>query len=181
MPSCLFIENIIEKQRQWMPLSPLEKRLINGLTWYGDGWKEQVPVARLVKFAVALESLLMTGSTEPISETLAERVALLCGFDIQERQQLHAETKKVYTVRSKAVHGAKSQDPFEVEEVNCIAEKLCTYVLFACASLFHALIDAGVNNDNESLTDFFKLAKLGSLEEAAAKFGATLVPTPTVS
>jgi hypothetical protein len=177
MPQSAFIEAVIEKQRNWKILTPLEKRFMNGLAWYGDGWKEQVSAARLVKFAVALETLLMTGAKEAITETLAERVALLCGADMPEREQLYSETRRVYSARSKAVHGAVRQESFDLGEINVIAEKLCTFALFQCASLFPILIDG--RNETEGLTEFFKLAKLGSLEEAAARMGAKISAAPT--
>jgi hypothetical protein len=177
-PSCAFIESIIEKQRTWKQLSALEARLLNGLSWYGNAWKERVPVARLVKFAVALETLIMTGSKEAITETLAERIALLCGADTQEREQLYAETRRVYRARSKAVHAGEG-DSSELAEVNVIAEKLCVFALISCASLFPAI--AGVKKENDALTEFFKVSKLGGIEEAAARIGAVLLPNPGAS
>ncbi|HEV2805981.1 MAG TPA: hypothetical protein VGW57_13745 [Chthoniobacterales bacterium] len=178
-PSCSFIESIIEKQRTWKRLSALEARLLNGLSWYGNGWKEQVPVAKLVKFAVALETLIMTGSKEAITETLAERIALLCGADTQEREQLYAEARRVYGARSKAVHGGSESDSSELTEVNTIAEKLCVFALISCASLFPAI--TGVKNENDALTEFFKVSKLGGIEEAAARIGAVIRPNPGAS
>jgi len=179
MPSCAFIESIIEKQRTWKRLSPLEARLLNGLGWYGNGWKERVPIAKLVKFAVALETLIMTGAKEAITETLAERIALLCGADIQEREQLYSQTRRVYRERSKAVHGGHATDLSELAEVNVIAEKLCVFALASCASLFPAIM--GVRRENDALGEFFKVAKLGGIEQAAARIGASIHPSPGVS
>jgi hypothetical protein len=178
-PSCSFIESIIEKQRTWKRLSSLEARLLNGLSWYGNAWKEQVPVAKLVKFAVALETLIMTGSKEAITETLAERIALLCGTDTHEREQLYSEARRVYSARSKAVHGGIEADLSELAEVNIIAEKLCVFALVSCASLFPAI--TGAKKENEALTEFFKVSKLGGIEEAASRIGAVIRPNREAS
>jgi hypothetical protein len=176
MPQVGFIEQLIMKQRDWMPLRPIEKRLMNGLTWYGEAWKERMPVAKLVKFAVALETLMMTGAKEAITETLAERIALLCGSDTKEREQLYAEAREVYRTRSKAVHGAIDENTTDIDRTNVTAEKLCVFALFSCASLFPAFLDSG--RDAKALAEFFKVAKLGGLEEAAARIGAQMYPTP---
>jgi hypothetical protein len=136
-------------------------------------------VAKLVKFAVALETLIMTGAKEAITETLAERIALLCGADTQEREQLYAEARRVYSARSKAVHGGTETGSSELAEVNVIAEKLCVFALVSCASLFPAI--TGGKKENEALTEFFKVLKLGGIEEAAARIGAVIRPNPGAS
>jgi hypothetical protein len=176
IPSLKFIEAVIEKQRTWKSLSQLERRVITGLNWYGEAWKERVPVARLVKFAVALETLIMTGGKEAITETLAERIAILCGADVREREQLYTETRSVYAARSKTVHGAARQDTSDLLEVNIIAEKLCVFALSSCAALYPAL--SGQRDELKALTEFSTMAKLGGIEEAASRIGAIIVPTP---
>jgi len=177
MPQARFFEYIISKQSAWAPLRPIERRLLNALSWFGEAWKERVPVAKLVKFAVALETLLMTGGKEAITETLAERVALLCGADTAEREQLHTQTRQVYRARSKAVHGGTHENPSELYKINATAEQLCVFALFSCASLFPTFIGSG--NETEALAEFFKVAKLGGLEEAARRIGAAIHLTPT--
>lgn len=175
MPQLRFFEYILQNQARWAPLTKIEKRLLNGLTWFGDAWKERSSVAKLVKFAVALETLLMTGAREAITETLSERVALLCGGDVKEREELYAETREVYRARSKAVHGAMKADSANLYRINATAEKLCMFALFECASLFPLFIGSG--RESEALTEFFKVAKLAGLEEAAARIGAKICPT----
>jgi hypothetical protein len=176
MPQSGFIAHLIAKQRSWVELRPIERRLINGLWWFGEGWKEQAPVAKLVKFAVCLETLLMTGEREAITETLAERIALLCGATTKEREDLYAEARKVYRARSKAVHGGMYRHASELENINIVAEKLCNFALFSCSSLFPILL--GQRNEIDTLDQFFKTAKLGGLEEAAARIGASIHEIP---
>jgi hypothetical protein len=136
-------------------------------------------VARLVKFAVALETLIMTGGREAITETLAERIAFLCGADTPEWEQLYAETRSVYAARSKAVHGAAPQDASDFVGVNVTAEKLCVFALSSCASLYLAL--RRQKDKTKALSEFFKIVKLGGIKEAAARIGAVIAPSSRAS
>jgi len=62
------------------------------------------PEQSFLGFMTALESLLLTQSTE-ITHTLAERVAALVGRTAQERIEAYGQTKRLYKTRSQLIHG----------------------------------------------------------------------------
>jgi len=163
-PQVAFLEAAVKKVQNWSSLEPLESRLLASLFWFGEAWKEQAPLPKLVKFAICLESLVMTGDKEGLTELLAERIALLCSTDVTERKKLHEEVREVYRARSKAVHGDFTEKDFPLGELNRKAEQLCVFGLLSCADLFPLLLVA--KDQKKALADFFTLLKLGGLQEA---------------
>ena len=59
---------------------------------------------KVAHYTTCLEVLFSTDSSE-ISHKLAERVALFLGDTFEERKRLFDRVKKLYSVRSKVVHG----------------------------------------------------------------------------
>src|SRR5439155_2097489 len=116
-PQIGFIENAVRKQQNWQPLEVVESRLLTSLSWFGEAWKERAPLPKLVKFAISLEGLVMTGDKEGLTELLAERIAMLCSADTTERRQLYDEVREIYRARSKAVHGDFTEKDFPLGEL----------------------------------------------------------------
>jgi hypothetical protein len=92
---------------------------------------------------------------------------------------MYSEARTVYKKRSEAVHGAAHYGSSELDEVNVTAEKLCVFALVSCASLFPAIM--GTQGGTNALTESFKVAKLGGIEQAAARIGAVIRPIPAAS
>lgn len=163
-PQIGFIESAVRKQQNWQPLEAIETRILTSLSWFGEAWKEQSPLPKLVKFAISLESLIMTGDKEGLTELLAERVAFLCGANIGERKQLFGEVRSVYRARSDAVHGGIADKDSTLPELNRTAEKLAMFSLLCCADLFPCFL--GIKGQKQALADFFTNLKLGGVQEA---------------
>jgi hypothetical protein len=164
IPQVAFIEAVVRKQQNWQALESIETRLITSLSWFGEAWKERSAVPKIVKYAISLESLIMTGDREGLTELLAERLALLCGKDMAERKQLYDEVREVYRARSKAVHGDFFENDSTLAELNRTAEKLTTFALLSCSDIFHMF--HGIKDQNKALSDFFTSLKLGGVQEA---------------
>lgn len=75
-------------------------------------------------------------------------------------------------MRSKVVHGSQHKAASDLHRINAIAEKLSMFALVQCSALFPAL----AGRDKDALAEFFKVAKLAGLDEAAARFGLKMSP-----
>jgi hypothetical protein len=101
----------IESAKRLMPriekLQPLEtfSRVGNALLFYKNGYNSDNPDLALIAFATCLESLFSTAEQE-LSFRLSLRVATFLADKMADRRELFEESKEVYRIRSKVVHGA---------------------------------------------------------------------------
>ena len=117
----------------------LEQRLMTSIYWFSEALEAMISIGRerfeqkpesrvqlklgdsLVKLVMALESLLILNGEEPISNTLAERVAFLLGRDYEQRLELKSFLKQMYDLRSKVVHrGLKVESRDEIKRLTYI-------------------------------------------------------------
>ena len=92
----------------------LEKRIYNAINWIGLSIEEKDNSIALTKATFAIESLLQSDvSGEPISKStvasISEMIAFLLGNDYSSRNTWEGRFKKIYSERSKIVHG-KSEE-----------------------------------------------------------------------
>lgn len=153
------LECAVDQVCKWNKLPPAEERLLTGLRWFGEAWKDRHPQSRLVKFATCLESLLMTGDKEGITEMLAERAALLLGTDYITRKQHYADAREVYSARSKAVHGDKKAKNNRFSTLNQKAHELAAWTLLTFAQMCPAFPKKC--EFDKLLAEFFVAFKLG--------------------
>jgi len=71
---------------------------------------------KIVFVTASIESMLLRGSQEPITQNLRERLAFLIGATVDERKQIIANVDEFYRIRSQFVHHGK-QVKFEQVEV----------------------------------------------------------------
>jgi hypothetical protein len=126
-------------------LRPLSKRFLDAAQWFGEATRDKSDAARIIKYATALERLIMTGERDDITSTLSERIAALCINDKVSRADWKGIARRVYGFRSKLVHGGISPAATDlhigVKEAVELAE----------AALFYAIGAFGVEGlrDNE--------------------------------
>lgn len=84
--------------------SPFRKSLLDSFYIYSRNSITTNPSDKLVFILVALESLLVRDSSEPIQGNLAERIAFLVGTTLDERKRIVSTVRKIYGMRSKFVH-----------------------------------------------------------------------------
>jgi hypothetical protein len=120
----------------------IEQAIITSINWFGEALDtmaatertrfQQRPEPRvqlrlgdcLLKLVMAMESLLVSGGEEPISNTLAERISFLLAEDYENRAKLKAFVKRMYDLRSKVVHGGlKVESKDEIRRL--------TYIVYA--------------------------------------------------
>jgi hypothetical protein len=84
--------------------SELQTRLMDALEIYSRATLTADMTEKLVHVLVALESLLLRNSSEPVQNAIAERVAFLTGATTQERLTVAKGVKKAYGLRSRYMH-----------------------------------------------------------------------------
>jgi hypothetical protein len=72
------------------------------------------PASKLVFILVALESVLLKDSSEPIQGNLGERMAFIIGSTLEERREIVRTVKKTYGMRSEFIHHGQSPDDIEI-------------------------------------------------------------------
>ncbi len=160
------LEVVAKRAGDWTPLSGAQSKLQAGLKWFGEAWKDRQADARLVKFAICLEGVFMTGSREGITEILAERVAMLCEDKYEGIAEVYRDVRAVYDGRSKTVHGGAGNST-DFEKLSHDAERLATKGLLAFAELCPHLPSDKTMED--ALKQFFTTLKLGGFQEALKK------------
>lgn len=101
MVRCAFdrVESLLEKNR-----NVVEELLLTAVRWAGRATVARTREESFLLFAIALECLVLPTDKDELRYRLSQRVARLCGEDMDQRLELAKRTKKLYDVRSKIVH-----------------------------------------------------------------------------
>jgi len=151
---------VIKNFQNQQPLSVLDKRLLSALFWYGEAWKEDDPLPKIVKYTISLECLVMTGEREGMTELLAERISLICEKNLEERMNLFKLIKEIYSARSSAVHGAMDYNEKDLSSLNMDAQIVTHNAILKCGSLFQTF--ASAKDPIQDLKKYFQISKLSS-------------------
>jgi hypothetical protein len=163
------ILHVVKKYQDCLQLTPSEQRLLEGLSWFGQGWKERDLSSKLIKYVTCLEGLLLLSSErEGITEKLAERTALLSEENFAERKQLFDDVKQIYDARSRLIHGKSGLPEEKLLNLCSKAERIAQLMLYACAEVF--LIIGNIKDENKVLKELFDLSKLSKDQNDINKF-----------
>ncbi len=101
MARCAFdrVESLLEKSR-----NDVDELLLTAVRWAGRATVATTREEAFLLFAIALECLVLPTEKDELRYRLSQRVARLCGEDMDQRLELAKRTKKLYDVRSKIVH-----------------------------------------------------------------------------
>lgn len=94
-------------------LNEMEQSLLRSLVWFGESKKESDLAARFLKLMLAIECLIHSNTVDPITATLRERVAYILKDNLNDRLAIVGTINDLYSLRSKIVHHASSEVPFE--------------------------------------------------------------------
>jgi hypothetical protein len=111
--------------------SEYEHALVDCLLLYSESSLAKDPVSKLVSVLVALESLLLKDSSEPIQQNLSERVAFL--FSPEKRIGVKRSVIQAYGIRSRFIHHGYD---IGIDEIDALRK----FLLNAWAAL-HGLIN----------------------------------------
>lgn len=117
---------------------PLSRRFLDAILWFGEAVRERSRAAKVIKYATALERMVMTDEKDDITGTMSQRVAAICcenplgGFD-----RWLADAQKLYSLRSKLVHGSLSPHSNDIGDGIALGARL------GGATLLHTLFAFG--------------------------------------
>ncbi|MFZ3134429.1 hypothetical protein [Methanothrix sp.] len=100
-----YINDILCKE--YNSLSNFEKQILTAVRWIGLGIDENMGTDKIIKFAIALECLLLDKENKENnskSKSLAKRCAYILGNNAKERQNKNKRVKYLYNLRSRIIH-----------------------------------------------------------------------------
>lgn len=134
----------------------LARRFLNSLRWFGDAAQDQNLGARIVKFTVAIENLLLTGNSKKKTQIFIQRGhALFTGRNTAIDHQAKRDLEWLYNIRSDIVHGRKPYNSVTMSD-SLKAEDLCRYSLFYAIQFFQQI---GLGNEKDLEKNFNELIK----------------------
>ncbi|MBU3199496.1 hypothetical protein LL037_23830 [Clostridium estertheticum] len=81
------------------------KRIQTSLMWLGESMEENRTEQAFVKAIFSLEGIIGKKNSGGIAESLSTNVAVILCSDYESRMKMKKKVKRLYSVRSKAVHG----------------------------------------------------------------------------
>lgn len=126
-----------------------QQRLFDALLIYSRNNVAREAYEKLIFCLVAVESMLLKDSSEPIQDNIGERMAYILGSTAQERMDIVSLVKHVYAIRSRFVH--HGQRPTDMEVLARFMKKV--WILFIQFILSHSTITTKV----ELLEDLTRL------------------------
>lgn len=134
-------------------------------------WDEVRAMDSLIHYVVALEALLANNSeTAEISRRIAQRAAVVAGTSNSDRLRIEDEIKKVYSLRSKVLHGIADPAAANLETLrNIVRRVLLARLVYDSAprdSPFEELCD-------QALLSF---EALSALQDLLREFGDLTIP-----
>jgi hypothetical protein len=154
-----------------VPAQMLAARFIDACTWYGAAAREEAPAPAIVKYLVAMESLLWTGERYGVTKRTASRAAALCFSAVTWNfEEVEAEVTRAYDVRSDLVHGRVSPSDPQVQKSLRVCERVARELLNSWLERFHQGFDRAVELSGlrEHLSRFTESAKAAA-DAAKAK------------
>lgn len=100
---------------------------------FGVGFAERDPADAVIDFAIGLEAILLPEKFEgELTFRLRLGGALYSTEDPVRRRDIFAQLGKVYSVRSRVVHGLQPPDPDESREASQLAREILRGLLVIC-------------------------------------------------
>jgi hypothetical protein len=123
--------SILDKLLGLSKRSQFQEKLLEALILYSRSAISKDLADKLVYILVALESIFLRNSSEPIQQNLGERIAFLIGDSLEKRKRIIKVTRDTYTLRSCFVHHGRSIDNLET------MKEFMEYAWQAIVSLIH--------------------------------------------
>jgi hypothetical protein len=100
------------------------------------GWSTPKPADKLVYIFVALESMLLRNSNEPLGKNIGERMAFLIGNSLESRKAVVANVDAIYEIRSSFLHHGEHVEDLEVFSTFMLNAWTCFTVLLENANRY---------------------------------------------
>lgn len=122
-------------------------RIATAAEWLFDARSETPSPTTFVQTAIALEALYGGTETEPVIETLTNRIAYTLGRAPQERHEFSRQFRKFYQTRSKVVHSGASrlsgEERFQLIHAQSVLNRALVHELELVSRGARAFTDAG--------------------------------------
>ena len=105
--------SILDKLLRLSKRNQFQEKLLEALILYSRSAILKDIADKLVYILVALESIFLRNSSEPIQQNLGERIAFLIEDSLEKRKRIIKVTRETYTLRSRFVHHGRSIDDLE--------------------------------------------------------------------
>jgi hypothetical protein len=98
--------------------SDLENSIIMAIRWIGLGTNDEVTSDKFLKYAIALECLLITrGEKGDKTDPISKRAAFILGESMSDCSSIISEVKLLYDIRSAIVHqGCEAEEEKYIED-----------------------------------------------------------------
>lgn len=106
-------------------LDDFKQTILRGIHWFANAQIQLEPENKLTSLVTCLETFLTPKGRDPISNAVAEGVAILIGQNTEERRRIKKTVKDLYGRRSAVSHGGKTAiTDSELRELTIIAGEL---------------------------------------------------------
>lgn len=108
------LESLLERSFKENTYS-IDESIFDALSWYSESLKHCIIPHTIIGFVTALETLLTNrkstegSSDKGIAEMFAERGAIILHDTYEQRLEAKKQLKKIYSLRSRIVHGSNRQ------------------------------------------------------------------------
>ncbi|MHC1760043.1 MAG: hypothetical protein AB9917_11105 [Negativicutes bacterium] len=106
------LSEVIKQKEQ----TDFQKVMLDTLMIYSKACLMKNISDKLVYILVALESLLLKSSNEPIQQNIAERIALKSGKDVEDKMRIKKLVIQIYGMRSNFIHHGNAIKNIEILE-----------------------------------------------------------------
>jgi Apea-like HEPN len=115
-------------------------RLIDGLFWFGQAVSEKNIAIKIIKYLAGIERLIIAKKSTNPTKNAEERIAILYHRSTKkDLSECHEIAKRIYSYRSKLMHGSISPDDEKLFYVNRETHDVATKITFLCINLFELL------------------------------------------
>ena len=125
-----FCEGAIDYTQNWRPIRIAARRYLRAtfmsVRFDGDDLEDV-----LLQYIFGLESLLLAGDREAITDKIAIRAALIVGTDDDERKEISDLVRRAYSSRSEIVHGKERKKDINLTRLRDICRGVIVVVLTA--------------------------------------------------
>jgi hypothetical protein len=138
-------------QKSYEQLNNFEKILLRAIHWFASSQTQIKIENEFLNLITCLEVFFTQEGGDPISNSIAEGVALTLGEDLLERKRLKKRIKDLHRLRSKVSHGGNSSILIkDIADLKAISRRLLVKMI-ECRETF---------NDREQLVDWLEDKKL---------------------
>lgn len=117
--------------------SPYQKRLLDALLLYSRSALARELSDKLIYILVPLESIFLKNETEPVQQTIAERIAFFMSDRKSERRRIIGIIKAAYGLRSSFLHHGRNVEDVETLRVFMRTAWECFCYLIQNSDRFH--------------------------------------------